>query len=148
MKEHAKILFRPLIKIEAEHAAEVLGITLEKADQLLSRPDTFELLKTAGVRATPGIGTASVSAGTWLSVTGVWPYPPQAFSSADGTIQGVMNGVNPEFIIGCWMRRAQVWRNGQLMTLNVDCCVGGQKIMFMGSQVPQSGDIIMVEAWL
>ena len=47
MEPHAKLLFKPLIWITAEHAADVLHISIEKADQLLSRPDTNDLLKAA-----------------------------------------------------------------------------------------------------
>jgi len=45
--EHARLFFAPKIWITAEHAADMLGISIEKADQLLSRPDTSEILKAA-----------------------------------------------------------------------------------------------------
>lgn len=45
-QEHTKLFFAPKIWITAEHAADMLDISLEKADQLLSRPDTNEILKT------------------------------------------------------------------------------------------------------
>ena len=45
--ENAKLFFKPSIWITAEHAADMLGISIEKANQLLSRPDTSELLKRA-----------------------------------------------------------------------------------------------------
>ena len=44
-KQNAKIFFHPKIWITAEHAAGVLGISIEKANQIMSRPDTYELLK-------------------------------------------------------------------------------------------------------
>ena len=47
MTTHARLFFRPQIWITAEHAADMLGIPLEKADQLLSRPDTSDILKAA-----------------------------------------------------------------------------------------------------
>jgi hypothetical protein len=43
----AKLIFTPKIIITAEHAAAVLGIPLEKASQIISRPDTAEVLKKA-----------------------------------------------------------------------------------------------------
>jgi hypothetical protein len=36
--------------VTAEHAADVLGISLEKADKLLSAPDTYEIVKAALLR--------------------------------------------------------------------------------------------------
>jgi hypothetical protein len=45
--KHAKVFLHPRIWITAEHAAGVLGISIEKADQILSRPDTYELLKSS-----------------------------------------------------------------------------------------------------
>ena len=47
MSQHAKLYFAPRIWITAEHAAEVLDVPIDKADQLLSRPDTNEILMAA-----------------------------------------------------------------------------------------------------
>lgn len=47
MEGHAKLYFTPKICVTAEHAAGILGCSIEKADQVLSRPDTNELLKIA-----------------------------------------------------------------------------------------------------
>jgi hypothetical protein len=45
--EHVKLVYTPEIIITAEHAADVLSISLEKADQLLSSPDTFGIVQEA-----------------------------------------------------------------------------------------------------
>ncbi len=47
MEGHAKLHFMPKITVTAEHAAEILGVSIERADQVLSRPDTNEVLKVA-----------------------------------------------------------------------------------------------------
>lgn len=47
METHVKLAYTPKIYVTAERAADVLGITLEKADQLLSGPETFEVVKAA-----------------------------------------------------------------------------------------------------
>jgi hypothetical protein len=48
--QHVKLFFSPQIYVTAEHAADVLGISLEKADKLLSAPDTYEIVKAALLR--------------------------------------------------------------------------------------------------
>lgn len=44
---HALLIFHPRITIRAESVAEKLHISLEQADQLLSRPGTYPLLQQA-----------------------------------------------------------------------------------------------------
>jgi hypothetical protein len=46
-RKHAQIIFTPTIGIDAEQIARLYDISLEKADQILSRPDTKELLQKA-----------------------------------------------------------------------------------------------------
>src|SRR5574337_1628785 len=48
---NARIIFNPKVELAAEHVAEVLQISIEKANQLLSRPDTNEILRTAIIQA-------------------------------------------------------------------------------------------------
>jgi hypothetical protein len=43
----AHIILTPKIHIRGDRAAEVLGISLEQADKLLSQPDTKSLIQTA-----------------------------------------------------------------------------------------------------
>ena len=45
--EHVKLFFQPQIYVTAEHAADVLGIDLAKADQLLSGPETASIVQVA-----------------------------------------------------------------------------------------------------
>ena len=69
---------------------------------------------------------------------------PQQFTTGDGTIQGAVDGTNAVFLLGVTLRRATIWRNGILMTQNLDCVFGGRGILFLASQIPQPGDIITV----
>jgi hypothetical protein len=45
--EHVRIHFHPDIYLTSEQAARYLNISIEKADQLLSAPDTFNLVQSA-----------------------------------------------------------------------------------------------------
>lgn len=45
--QNAELAFRPVITIKAERAAEVLGITIEAANKLLSQPGTKEVINAA-----------------------------------------------------------------------------------------------------
>jgi hypothetical protein len=70
-----------------------------------------------------------------------------SFSSADGTVQGTIDGSNAIFIIGVALKRASIYRNQGRMALNIDVSFGGQFIQFYGLQIPQPGDVIVVEGW-
>jgi hypothetical protein len=85
-----------------------------------------------------------------VTLTSPIPPPPQAFSNQgpNPTIFGVLDGVNPAFYTGVVIQRARVYRNGQLQTLNVDCCFYGTTVVFIGSQIPQPGDQILIEGWI
>ena len=45
--EHVKIHFQPNIYLTSENAARYLDISIEKADELLSAPDTANIVQTA-----------------------------------------------------------------------------------------------------
>lgn len=64
-----------------------------------------------------------------------------------GTILGVIDGANRTFSLGVELRRAQIWRNGVLMTLNVDVFFGGRYMLFSEPQTPVPGDYIMLFGW-
>ena len=83
-----------------------------------------------------------------MTISSPFAPPPQIFSTADGTLQGLVNGINASFTVGCLLRQAFVWRNGILMTNGLDIALGGQSIEFLGSQIPQVGDVIRVEGWI
>lgn len=68
--------------------------------------------------------------------------PPQQYSSANGSVQGAIDGVNAVFTLGVVVPRAMIFRNGVAMTLNTDCTHSGQTIVFLPGQIPQPGDII------
>ena len=71
----------------------------------------------------------------------ILPYPPV-------TIFGVMDGVNRIFTWGVVLRRADVFRNGVLQTLNVDVCVGPTSMTFLPGSEPQPGDILTMRGWV
>ena len=48
--EHVRLFYQPKIYLTAELAAQVLGIDLKKADQLLSAPDTYSIVQEALAR--------------------------------------------------------------------------------------------------
>lgn len=45
--QNAVLNFRPLISVRAERVAEVLGVTIEEANQLLSQPETRAIVERA-----------------------------------------------------------------------------------------------------
>jgi hypothetical protein len=45
--EQVKLFYNPKIYVTAEQAARVLGISLEKANVLLSAPDTYSIVEAA-----------------------------------------------------------------------------------------------------
>lgn len=45
--DESQIILRPILTIRASRVAEVLGVDLEKANRLLSQPDTRQILTTA-----------------------------------------------------------------------------------------------------
>lgn len=66
------------------------------------------------------------------------------------TIQGTIDGTNSVFSVGPVLRRAQVWKNGLLMTLNVDCSGGNSSryIVFLAGHIPQPGDKLLIYGWI
>lgn len=66
------------------------------------------------------------------------------------TIQGAIDGTNAVFSVGPMLRRAQVWKNGLLMTLNVDCAVGvpSRYVTFLAGHIPQPGDKLLIYGWI
>ena len=74
--------------------------------------------------------------------------PPQQFTTADGSLQGAIDGVNVLYTTGVVLKQAKVFRNGQELTLNYDVCIGGQAIQILQpSQILQPGpppDILTV----
>lgn len=73
---------------------------------------------------------------------------PAQFSSALGTVTGTIDGTNATFFLSFPVTTANVYRNGILMTNNVDCTFGANQIVFVAGQIPQPLDIITVEGWL
>lgn len=64
------------------------------------------------------------------------------------TIFGVLDGVNAVFTTGVYMQRMRVYRNGQMLTLNIDCAAYGNSVVFFGDQIPRPGDLILILGWL
>lgn len=83
--------------------------------------------------------------------------PPLNFSSADGTIQGLINGMNPIYTVGVQLQRTRVWRNGVFLSLNADVVAGGNVVRFLDKGIPteqaphpnypQTGDIVLIQGW-
>lgn len=72
---------------------------------------------------------------------------PQQFSTNDGTIQGVVDGVNRIFRVAVYLHRAQVSVNGVYQTQNVDFAFGGTGLIFMPGSVPAAGSVITLSGW-
>lgn len=73
--------------------------------------------------------------------------PPQQLTSANGTIQGNIDGVNPLFQWQIYFPLIQVWRNGVRQTQGVDYGAGTTALTFLPGAVPQPGDIITLEGF-
>lgn len=73
---------------------------------------------------------------------------PQQFTTADGTLQGSVNGTNQFFTTGVVLVRRRVFWNGVAMTEGVDCVTGPRSVSFLGTQIPQAGDIITVQGYV
>jgi hypothetical protein len=72
---------------------------------------------------------------------------PQEFTTSSGNIQGIMDGVNPLFSVGVALRFIRVFRNGQSLTLGIDCYFGNRFVTFLGPQIPQPGDNLKFLGW-
>jgi len=72
---------------------------------------------------------------------------PQYFSTADGSLQGALDGVNTVFTTGVVLKQAMVHRNGLGLTYGVDYGAVGAFIVFPPDGVPQPGDTIEVEGF-
>lgn len=78
---------------------------------------------------------------------GLLPPDWQRFSNIDGSIAGNMDGVNPLFSVGVPLRQILVQRNGQFLTLGLDCSFGFRFVTFYGDQIPQPGDTLVFLGW-
>jgi hypothetical protein len=72
---------------------------------------------------------------------------PIQLSTTDGTIQGIVNGVNRVFTVQVYLHRAWVFRNGVRLTANVDYGFGGIGLVFTPRAIPQTGDTIKISGW-
>lgn len=63
------------------------------------------------------------------------------------TIFGALNGTNKLFSVACQLSRMQVWRNGLLQTLGLDCSCGSTAVVFRPASIPQPGDTITIFGW-
>lgn len=74
--------------------------------------------------------------------------PPMQFTTANGSLQGAVDGVNDTFATSVNLSRMQVARNGVSQTLNVDVAAPwGQYVKFLPGSIPQQGDLITVSGW-
>jgi hypothetical protein len=72
---------------------------------------------------------------------------PQQFSSANGTIVGVIDGVNTVFYLTLGVLSLSLYRNGVLQTAGVDYTSQNNMITFLPASVPKPGDILTSEAF-
>lgn len=73
--------------------------------------------------------------------------PPQQLSTADGTIQGVIDGVNSVLVWSVYLPRVDVFRNGICLTQGVDYGAGPTAVAFFPGAIPQPGDIITIKGY-
>ncbi len=69
---------------------------------------------------------------------------PQQLSTADGTIQGNIDGRNNVLFWQVFFPYFQAFRNGVLLTCGVDYGAGQTAIAFFPGAVPQVGDIVTI----
>lgn len=70
--------------------------------------------------------------------------PPQQLSTANGTIQGNIDGLNRVLTFSVWFPYLQVFRNGVLLTCGVDYGAGQTAIAFLPGAIPVPGDIVTI----
>ena len=85
-----------------------------------------------------------------MSTSVIAPIPPrpQSFSSEDGSIQGVMDGINTVFSTGVYLKQADIFLNGLVQTYGINVWLSGQFIIFLPGCVPQAGDRILASGYV
>ena len=74
---------------------------------------------------------------------------PIQFTTANGTIVGLIDGTNTVFtLITGGVTYLSVYRNGDLQTFGVDYTAVNNQITFTAANVPQPGDLITAEAFV
>ncbi len=73
--------------------------------------------------------------------------PPQQLTSADGTIQGNIDGVNSVFQWQIAFPLIQLYRNGVRQTQGFDYGAGPTAVAFMPGAIPVPGDILTLEGY-
>jgi hypothetical protein len=66
------------------------------------------------------------------------------YSSSDGSLTGSINGANTVFTMPAALSAFSLFRNGLLMTRNLDYTVAGNVITLVAAQTPQPGDVLTV----
>lgn len=99
----------------------------------------FHLTIQADMSYSPGTSTYSNPA---ITISSPLQPPPQQLSSADGTIQGGIDGRSAVFYWQVYFPQIQLWRNGVLQTNGVDYCAGPTSLKFLPGAIPVPGDIL------
>lgn len=74
---------------------------------------------------------------------------PVEYSSVGGGIIGTIDGVNSVFFINSGsVITFQLYRNGALMSLNIDYTAINTQFQMVSGQIPQPGDVLTANAWL
>lgn len=92
----------------------------------------------------PGIGPYS---NPQITISAPLQSPPQQLTSADGTIQGNIDGVNSVFQWQIVFPLIQLYRNGVRLTQGVDYGAGTTAVAFLPGAIPVAGDILTLEGY-
>lgn len=93
---------------------------------------------------TPGTGPYS---NPQITISTPLQSPPQQLTSANGTIQGNIDGINNLFQWQVYYPLIQLWRNGVLQTQGIDYGAGTTALVFLPLSIPQPGDILTLEGF-
>lgn len=72
---------------------------------------------------------------------------PVQFTSANGTIVGVIDGINAVFWLSVGIQSFSLYKNGLLQTMNADYTALNNQITFVPASVPQAGDLLTAEGY-
>ncbi len=86
-----------------------------------------------------GVPYVAVQAGT---TGGGSQNSPVQFTTADGTITPLPDGVNATFWLSLGVLSFSLYRNGLLQTLTTDYNASNNEIVFLPASIPASGDLI------
>lgn len=100
------------------------------------------------VRRRMGVGRGPVYVSTQAGTTGGGSQnSPVQFSSQNGTIVGVIDGVNSQYFLTVGIVSFSLFRNGLLQTYGTDYTAINNQINFLPGAIPQVGDILTANGY-